>query len=171
MSEPKPKRILTPEQLEKLKVARVKALEVRQKKALITKAEKFQKAKELDAKYRSVAGVEDTPKEAVQEVKPPAEEVKKPKEVKQRKVKKVIEVESDEESSESSSDEEYDFSAVKNKYKEKYKNKYDAKYGMMKQNPYFSNPQQDAFILAKHNLQSKVNNELKKAAFNSLFGS
>lgn len=181
MNEPKPKRIYTQEQLDKLAIARAKANEVRSKRAMVKKAEKKEKNEQLEAKFNSLVASkkEDTKKDTKEDtVEQPKndtgnveqQEVKNEK-VKKPKVKKVVEIDSEDGTSESSSDEEYDFSAVKNKYKEKYKHKYGAKYNMMKQNPYFTTPYQDAFTLAKHNLQSKINNEMKKVAFSSLFGS
>lgn len=181
MSEPKPKRVYTQEHLDKLKLAREKANAVRAKQALVKKAEKQKKNEQLEAKFNALVASkqkDDTKEEAKEEAKEqPTNEAKnveqqevKNEKVKKPKVKKVVEIDSEDGSSESSSDEEYDFSAVKNKYKEKYKHKYGAKYNMMKQNPYLTTPHQDAFILAKNNLQSKINSELKKAAFSSLFG-
>lgn len=182
MSE-KPKRQLSPEQLEKLKVARAKALEVRQKKALINKAEKLEKQKEMHEKYQQIVGNKpDDVAELRKETPPPSdaprkttqpEHIEEPhkKETKKKKVKKILEPASDESSSDSSSDEEYDASPIKHKYKQKYKNKYQAKYATPQQhNPYITSPYQDAYMIAKHSLQSKLHNELQKTAFNSLFG-
>jgi len=176
MSEAKPKRQLSEEQLKKLAVAREKAMEVRKKKALITKANKLEKAKELDENYKKVIGQKETDVSDVKSQPPPQEkpqqEPKAMVQCKKSKIKKVLKPASDESSSDSS-DEEYDASEVAHKYRQKYKTKYEAKYGGVQQhvnNPYLTTPYQDAFTIAKHNLQGKLSNEIKKMAYGSLFG-
>ena len=160
------RKILSEEQLERLKLAREKANEVRAKKALVKKAEKDKQKKEMDEKYNELVR-EATP--LAQNSKPPSKEedvqeeapITKPK----RKTTKVIEIDSDETSSDSSSDDsEYDITPVKERYKEKYKHKYANKYNK----PY--DPLADITTIAKHNLSNKVSEELRKMAFQSLFG-
>jgi hypothetical protein len=172
MSETKPKRQLTEEQLAKLAEARKKALAVRQKQSLVKQAEKLEKKKEFDAKYNAIVGnKQETPKTEVNDRDKEPETENTIKHTK-NKTKKILEPDSDESSSDSSSDEEYDASPLIAKYKQKYKNKYSSKYAPTQQqnhtNP--SNPYQDAFVIAKASLKNKLNHELQKTAFNSLFG-
>jgi hypothetical protein len=112
----KPKKVMSPERLEKLAEARKKAVEARTKTATIKKAEKEKRQQEIDEKYNQITKpkIEGQPKDE----EPPKEQTnKKPKE----KVKKVFEIDSEDGSSSSSSDEEYDISPVKEKYRQKYK--------------------------------------------------
>jgi hypothetical protein len=180
MSEDKPKRQLTQEQLKKLADARAKALEVRKKKALVNKAEKLEKAKALDENYKKVIGqvevkpVQTPQTESILDTEPkqePKQESKKVQQVTKSKVKKVLKPASDESSSDSSDDSEYDATEIAHKYRQKYKTKYEAKYrNVQTHNPCLTTPYQDAFMIAKHNLQGKVSNEIKKIAYGSLFG-
>lgn len=164
----KPRKQLTEEQKTKLREALKKANEVRSKNALVKKAEKLEKAKQLDDRYKAVLGVKDDPpapsQETQQQEAPPSKPMSK------NKTKKILTPASDESSSDSSSDEEYDASPIIAKYKQKYKNKYSSKYANNNPFQYQATPYNDAFLLAKASLQNKVNTELKKTAFNSLFG-
>ena len=163
------KRELTEEQLKKLALAREKALEAKRKKALIRKADKEKEKKALDDRYNElVSNKHDITQEPINEPEipktPPPTQTRKPKKVIQ------IEVDSDETSSDSSSesdsesDTEYDITPIKQKYKQKYKNKYQTKYPK----PY--DPLADISTIARHNIKSKVSEELQKMAYASLFG-
>jgi len=106
--EQKPKRVLSPEQLEKLKVAREKALKVRQanaeqrkKEKDLKKLEKQAKQKEIEEKlmnYQEAPAPEPTPEpEEEPEETTVAPPVKKPK----KKTKKPIVIVEESDSSES----------------------------------------------------------------------
>lgn len=165
----KEKRKLTPEHLEKLRVAREKANEVRSKQSLVKKAEKEEvkqkKQQELESKYKLLT--QKPPTDVVKEVKQVEDKHPPTTATPRQKVKKVFEIDSEDGSSSSSSDDEYDVSPIKEKYRQKYKNKYASRYAQQPQ-PY--NPQQDAVTIAKYNIQSKVNQEVRKMAMASLFG-
>ena len=106
--EQKPKRVLSPEQLEKLKVAREKALKVRQENAEQRKKEKDLKKLEKQAKQKEIEeklmNYQETPQLERAEPTPEPEEepeettpVKKPK----KKPKKPIVIVEESDSSES----------------------------------------------------------------------
>jgi hypothetical protein len=159
------RRIVSEEQLERLKIAREKANAVRAKKAAIRKAEKEKSKNEIDNKYNELVATTNKPIKEPQPIEDDTEELPSPKVNKpKKKVKKIIELDSDETSSSSSDDSEYDITPVKEKYKAKYKNKYASKYNK----PY--DPLADIATIARHNISNKVNDELKKMAFSSLFG-
>lgn len=179
----KPKRVMTPEHLERLAVARAKANEVRSKQAQVKRAEKEEEKKrrqaELDEKYKNLSKPKFIPPELPAHLQPKGaktdkleEKVEDAQKLKtpSKKVKKVLEIDSEDGSSSSSSDseEEYDISPIKHKYKQKYKHKYSARYTQPTQQPY--NAHQDAVTIAKYNIQSKVNQEVQKMAMMSLFG-
>lgn len=169
----KPKRQMTPEQLKKLADARAKANEVRSKQAAIKKAEKEKRKQELEQNYNKLVNKE-TPTIKAEEAK---HAVKQPKggndtpKPRKKKVTKILEMDSDEESSDSSDsdDSEYDVSPIKEKYRQKYKNKYlsKASNAVATHSP---NPYQDAYMIAQHNIKSRVNQEVVKLAYSSLFG-
>lgn len=179
---PKRTRTMTPELLQKLAKAREKALEIKRKKGTINKVvkeeEKKKKYEELDQQYNNIVkGKQEEHKEDTDNAPEKVNKVAKPHEAPQQKskIKKILQPASDESSSDSSSDSEYDASPIAQKYKQKYKNKYQAKYSTphtasQQFNPYTTTPYQDAYMIAKHSLQSKLHNELQKTAFNSLFG-
>lgn len=164
-TEEKPKRQLSPEQLEKLKLAREKALAVRQEKAAkmseIKRLEKEAAQKELNDKLEQV-------KQKVQPPPPPSPPVAtipKQKRVKKSKaeiIKEVIEEPSSESSSESDDDENVVNPVkhyLKTKYRQKYKNKYESK-----------TMTQLTKGLASHHLKNKVNDEISKMVSHHLFG-
>jgi hypothetical protein len=107
----KPKRVLSPEHLEKLKLARVKALEAKHKIGTIKKAEKESKRKAIEDKYQEVMAKKQPAKPV--EVVPQHEElVELPKEVVQpikkstkKKIKKIIEVSSSDDDEEEDAEE------------------------------------------------------------------
>jgi hypothetical protein len=157
------RRIVSEEQLERLKVAREKANAVRAKKAALKKAEKEKSKQELDEKYNALVKPKEAPKDEPLETQEPPHK---------QKPKKVIQIELDSgetssdsnSESESESDTEYDITPVKQKYKQKYKNKYATKY------PKAYDPLDDVLTVARHNIKSKVSDEIKKMAYASLFG-
>ena len=168
----KPKRQLTPEQLERLAVARAKANEVRTKQSLVKKAqmaeEKSRKQKELEENYLKISNKQSEPQSPPKEIVNDQSVSKTKSNEPKRKVTKVIEIDSEDGSSSSSSDNDsdYDITPVREKYKQKYKSKYAMKY----QAPQQTTPYQDAYTIARHNLHTKVNQEVKRLALSSLFG-
>lgn len=169
-------RPLTPEELEKLKLAREKANEVRRKIGAINRAKKEAERQKLDEEYQAVVNGKNKPNEEPPKAEPePAEEEEeetKPKKqtrktpAKKKPTKKVLYMDS--ESSSESSGEEYDITPIK----ERYKAKYQAKYGLAQQQPAQKphNYINDAYTIARHNIQSKLDEEAKKLAYASLFG-
>lgn len=171
---PPRKRTMTPETLEKLKLAREKALEKKKQMKELTMKEKELKQKEFEKRIENVkqkeerlnAGshphtmpkeekVESNGEDSDTEVEEIIEVKKKPSK-KKKVVKKVIEV-----SSSSSSESEEDYrTSVKNKYKQKYK----AKYGVSKDRQ--SNPIKET---ARDTIIQKANDELRRLAYSSVF--
>lgn len=142
-TETKAKRQLSQEQLERLKVAREKALAVRQEKANkineIKRLEKEAKEKELNDKLAEMKSKVEQPALQVEEkviVPTPKPRHSRPSGSKPKKkadevIKQIVEEDSSE-SSGSESDDDDDVTEpvkalYKNKYKQKYKNKYQAK--------------------------------------------
>ena len=132
----KKKRVLTPEQLEKLRLARVRALEVRQNKASkireLKTLEKMKQEHELDSKLEELKNHVE-PVKTSQQVVEPITKVKKNPQAKiervTKKIERLIEQESDSSNSDDDDDDETDVvsSFLKNKYKQKYKTKYQSK--------------------------------------------
>ena len=171
----KPKKQLTPEQLEKLKVAREKALAVRQEKARkmkeLKELEKKQASTVIDQKINdlksSISDLQPAQQEPIQqeEVKPvetPARAVRRGKKSKVDVIKKIVE-ESSSDSSESESDNDQT-DAIKHFLKNKYKNKYRAKYES-------KSVQQLSRGVAAQAVKKKYDDELMKYASMSIFGS
>jgi len=96
MESEKPKQVLSPERLEKLKLAREKALEKKRELKEITEKEKAIKQKEYETRKESV-------NKKYEEVYTKKPEVKKVAKVIEKKKKKKYETESESESSVSSS--------------------------------------------------------------------
>ncbi len=168
----KPKRVMTPEQLERLKLAREKALAVRQSKAAkineIKNLEKQAQEKEINTKLNELKQKVTIPDNNVVESPSPepkakakASKKKDPEKVKQ-KLEKLIESDSDDTSDgiddSSSDDEDVVKRFLKDKYKTKYKEKYSRKV--------------DSMLLKGHSanyIKSRVNEDLVKLAARDLF--
>lgn len=167
------KESMTPELLEKLKIAREKALQVRQEKAAkvneLKRLEKEAAEKELNDKLAQVkAKVAPPPPQEVtsntkQESKPKPKTP--PKKKKADVIAEIIE-EPDSDSSGSEDDDSDDDDAIapvkvlyKNKYKQKYKNKYQAKA-----------VNQLTRGVAQQQLRKKIDEEVYRAASLNLFG-
>jgi hypothetical protein len=167
------KRQLTPEQLEKLKLAREKALAVRQAKAEkmkeIKRLEKEAAEQEINTTLETLKKASPAPAVEVQESDPEPPVVnkkavakavaKKPKRSKEEIVRSVVE----EESEDSDSDEEESVvhpvkAFLKEKYKQKYKQKYESKHlnNLVKQS-------------AHNHLRSKIDEEVFRLAQQSMF--
>ncbi len=173
MTGDKPKRVMTAEQLEKLKLAREKALAVRQQKAAkineIKTLEKQSREQEINNKLtqlkQKVEPVIDVPLVEASKPEPKAKATKKkvkdPEKVKQ-KLEKLIESDSEDtsdgEDDSSSDDENIVKRFLKDKYKTKYKEKYSRKV--------------DHALLKGHSanyIKSRVNEDLIKLAARDLF--
>ncbi len=171
MTDNKPKRVMTPEQLERLKLAREKALAVRQAKAAkineIKNLEKQAQEKEINTKLNELKQKVTIPENVVEapspepKAKAKASKKKDPEKVKQ-KLEKLIESDSDDTSDgidDSSSDDE---NIVKKFLKDKYKTKYKEKYSR----------KVDSMLLKGHSanyIKSRVNEDLVKLAARELF--
>jgi hypothetical protein len=189
-SEPKPKRTMTPELLEKLAQARKKALEKKKLLKELSDKEKVIREAELQARVQRVQQFEKgTPKE--QEPQEPAankqQQVEEgidaepvvevirttkkrntkapPKPKVQKVVKRIVEIDS----SSSDSEDEIDYkSLLKLKYKTKYQNKYQAKpSGHIEPEETLQNLPREA---AADIIRGKVDEEVRRLAYSTLFG-
>lgn len=164
----KPKRVLSPEHLEKLKAARAKAQEAKHKLATIRKAQKDEEKDEIERKYQEVltkkAG--KTVQSDNEEVQPKNKASIKKTELKKKVVKKVIEVSDsssdDDDESESSEDEsepEVEYVVRRTKRGSKVAQKPVKEY---------TTPKLSAEV-ARNMLRDKVMNDAQNTAFRSLF--
>lgn len=168
----KTKRQLSPEHLEKLKMAREKALQKKQELRQLRDAEKEMKEQKLNERRQRVEAFkkqkEAPPQTEMVEANTPSDSeeslieeliVKKKPKKKGRVVRKIVEVSSS--SSDSSSDEEDYRLKLKQKYKNKYKNKYTG--GSLQ-------PPRD--VVKEHAsdvIRNNVSKELRRIAMNSVF--
>jgi hypothetical protein len=171
------KRTLTPEQLEKLKLAREKALEAKTQLKVISTDAKMTKKMERDKKYQEVLAKQQ-PKETKEEEKPKPEPIKeepKPKpetkKKKKKKITKIIEITD----SEASSDEEANDADDDSSEDEAVK--YIVKKKATKKPPRPKQPKQEKSydineltpIVARNMLRDKVMSDAQRVAFQSLF--
>ena len=179
MQEAKQKRQLSPEQLEKLRIAREKALAVRREKAgkmkQLKELEKQAASKEVEQKIEKLKTVVSDPipkQEEEHQFQPQVVDkvVKKaPKKMPARAarrddvVKKLVEESTDEESgsdSENENDTDLVKSFLRDKYKAKYKQRYAAKtMGMLTRG------------IAQQTVKKKLDDEMIRLASMSVFGS
>lgn len=194
-SEPKPKRTMTPELLEKLAQARKKALEKKKLLKELSDKEKVIREAELQARVQRVQQFEKgTPKEqepqepaankqqqveeeidaepVVEVIRTPKKKNAKapPKPKVQKVVKRIVEIDS----SSSDSEEEIDYkSLLKLKYKTKYQNKYQAKpsAGPIEQEaPPKETVQNLPREAAADIIRGRVDEEVRRLAYSTLFG-
>lgn len=162
---------MTEEHKQKLKDALIKAnarrqelKELRAKEKEIAKIEKEKNISERKKRVEEVLKPKPQPHEPSQEDATSDDElvaVQPRKKATLIKKKQVVESsESETSSDESASDDDY---VVHNGLKKYYKNKYKTKY----QGAYV--PPNDVLTVAKHNITSKVNNELLRLAYASVF--
>lgn len=189
-SEPKPKRTMTPELLEKLAQARKKALEKKKLLKELSDKEKVIREAELQARVQRVQQFEKgTPKE--QETQEPEQKVDEeidsehvvevirtpkkknakapPKPKVQKVVKRIVEIDS----SSSDSEDEIDYkSLLKLKYKTKYQNKYQAKPSghIEPEAPPKETLQNLPREAAADIIRGKVDEEVRRLAYSTLFG-
>jgi hypothetical protein len=151
----KPKRQMTPEQLEKLAQAREKAVEKRRQLGEITRKEKAMKELELTERMKKVGLTKQEAEEQSEEEVVNAPTKSKPVPISPRR--KVV-VDSSSESDSDDEDEVEVLKAVKQKYKHKYAQKYKSKYNTsaLKEN-------------ANQVIKKQVNDELLKMAMASIF--
>jgi hypothetical protein len=166
MSEAPKKRVLSPEHLEKLKAARVKALEAKHKLGTIRKAQKEEERAEIDKKYQEVMAKKQPTQEEVEEV----EEVKPKKKAapKKKPTKKVIEIsdsssDDDDESSDDESEPEVEYIVRRSKSKGVSKAK-----PTKQQNVEYDTPKLSAEV-ARHMLKERVMSDAQQMAWKSLF--
>lgn len=169
----KPKRVLSEEQLEKLKLAREKAMMVRKAKAekmnQIKKLEKEAQEKELNDKLEEVKKKVSTPSYTQDQDEDNNNKIKKGSNIvspsrrksKAQIIKNVVEEES--EDSQSDSDEEESVvnpvkTFLKEKYKQKYKQKYESKHlnNLVKHS-------------AQNHLRSRIDEEVFRLAQQAMF--
>jgi hypothetical protein len=178
---PKRTRQMTEEQLEKLKLAREKALQKKRELKEIKDGEKAMKQQELEERKQKVEAFKSRVQlhrkeesessssdgEVVEEVV-----VKKvPKRKTKKIVKKIIEVSSSSSESDSSDAETYR-SQVKQKYKMKYKNKYEGtKQPRDILKDAYASPNSLLREQASDVIRSNVSKELRKIALESVFPS
>lgn len=190
-SEPKPKRTMTPELLEKLAQARKKALEKKKLLKELSDKEKVIREAELQARVQRVQQFEKgTPKEqepaankqqqveeeidaepVVEVIRTPKKRNTKapPKPKVQKVVKRIVEIDS----SSSDSEDEIDYkSLLKLKYKTKYQNKYQAKpSGHIEQEaPPKETVQNLPREAAADIIRGRVDEEVRRLAYSNLFG-
>jgi hypothetical protein len=183
---PKRTRQMTEEQLEKLKLAREKALQKKRELKEIKDGEKAMKQQELEDRKQKVEAFksrvqlhrkEDKPQEESESSSSDGEVVeevvvkKVPKRKTKKIVKKIIEVSSSSRESDSSDDETYR-SQVKQKYKMKYKNKYEGTKqprDILKDT--YASPNALLREQASNVILNNVSKELRKIALESVFPS
>lgn len=173
----KRKRQMTPEMLEKLKLARIKANEVRLQKSLklkeIASLEKKAIKKQMDDKIDNLKKIvepvaEVTKSDFVEPEKIPESIPVKSKEIKKvskpQKLKEIIEAESDSSTEGSEDDDDDDESdLVKDFLKKKYKQKYREKYQSQVLNKLTKG-------IANNHVKARLNDELLKLASANIFG-
>lgn len=166
----KPKKVMSPEMLEKLKIAREKALAVRKAKAEkmneIKSLEKKTQEQEIDNKLNELKQKVIIPPKVVEVEAPKPKKKqqvkKKDPEVIKQKLEKLIESDSDDtsdgENDSASDDEDVVKRFLKDKYKQKYKHKYQS--------------QIDKHLLKGHSanyIKSRVNEDMIRLAAQQIF--
>jgi hypothetical protein len=170
MNTTKPRKVMSPEQLEKLKFARIKALEVRQRNSQKMKDINELEKKALEVQHHNkIETLKAQVNQQVKNIVQPKEEtievipqIKQPKEklTKHNKLKNIIEAESDSSNSDEESDKEdliKDY--LKTKYKQKYKNKYESR-----------TLTQLTKGLANNHVKTRLNDEMIALCSKNLFG-
>jgi hypothetical protein len=165
----KPKRVLSPEHLEKLKLAREKALEAKHKLGTIRRAQRDDEREQIDKKYQEVMAKKGSKvveaktqdEDEVEEVKPSKSKKAPPK---KKVVKKVIEV------SDSSDDDESESSEEESEPEVEYVVRRTKKGGKVAHKPVkeYDTPKLSAEV-ARNMLRDRVMNEAQTSAFKSLF--
>lgn len=165
----KPKKVMSPEMLEKLALARERALQVRQEKASklneIKTLEKQNKQKQIDDKLNELKNKVEVDHDPIMMPSTSVEPLIKKKKVKANNVKQKLEKLLDEESSDDSSDGDNDSDdddLVKDYLKKKYKNKYQQKYSR----------KVDHMLMKGHTanyLKNRVSEDMIKIAQENLF--